>query len=850
MAVFGLRLSSLVRFYVWRLRRHPLQELFAGVGIAVGVALIFAVQVANTTISGSAEKLVRGITGDATLQLGARSADGFRQRTAAEVERMPGVREAAPLLRSRVALVGPGGRRQVELVGVTVDIAALGGELTRNFGTGGVQMTDGLALPEDVAEAIGVGAGAPVTVLARGRRQRAEVGAVVASNTAIGVVAGSQTAVSALEVAQRLTGMEGRITQLLVAPRPGRKDEVERGLDTLAGDSLAVTSSDHELDLLRQATQPNDQSTGLFAGISAMVGFLFAFNAMLITASERRRFVAELRMQGFAPRQIVTVLGFEALMLGVLASLAGLGLGELLSRAAFDDVPEYLTLAFPVGSERVVEASTIALALGGGMLAAFAASLRPLLDLRRRAPVDAVFRERGEPGEAIGARTSARLLVAGLLLIAATTALVLLAPEATVVGGVTLALATLLVMPAAFSAAARGVDRLARRSRRANMLALAMMELQSAKTRSIALAAVGALAMYGSVAIGGARSDLVRGFDEHTTEWIQNADLWVTTGGNDLMTDSFEGAGRAVAAVGRAPGVEGVRLQYGGHLDAGDRRLWAIARSPDDPTVLPPSQVVEGDPRLAAERLRGGAWVALSKAFADDRGVGVGDTIGLPSPSGAAQFKVAALTTNLGWPPGAVTFTARDYRRAWRADDPTAIEVDLAAGTTAAEGRRAVERALGPGTGLSVQTRAEREAQYFELGRQGLTRLTQISLLLLIAAALAVACALAATIWQRRPRLAALKIQGFDTWQLWRSLLLETGFVVGVGCAVGAVLGLFGHYLADRYLQLTTGFPAPFSVGGEQLVLAALMVTGIALAVSALPGYAAAQVPMRASFQE
>jgi ABC-type antimicrobial peptide transport system permease subunit len=105
-------------------------------------------------------------------------------------------------------------------------------------------------------------------------------------------------------------------------------------------------------------------------------------------------------------------------------------------------------------------------------------------------------------------------------------------------------------------------------------------------------------------------------------------------------------------------------------------------------------------------------------------------------------------------------------------------------------------------------------------------------------------------IWQTRRRLAALKIQGFDHRQLWRALLYETGFVVTVGCGVGAVMGLYGHALASRYLQQTTGYPAPFAPGATQLLLAIAFVAGTACAVAAIPGYRAAQVSPRLSFQE
>ena len=42
-----VRVSTLLALYGWRLRRHKVQELLAGIGIVVGVALFFGVLVAN-----------------------------------------------------------------------------------------------------------------------------------------------------------------------------------------------------------------------------------------------------------------------------------------------------------------------------------------------------------------------------------------------------------------------------------------------------------------------------------------------------------------------------------------------------------------------------------------------------------------------------------------------------------------------------------------------------------------------------------------------------------------------------------------------------------------------------------
>jgi putative ABC transport system permease protein len=80
--------------------------------------------------------------------------------------------------------------------------------------------------------------------------------------------------------------------------------------------------------------------------------------------------------------------------------------------------------------------------------------------------------------------------------------------------------------------------------------------------------------------------------------------------------------------------------------------------------------------------------------------------------------------------------------------------------------------------------------------------------------------------------------------------LLESAIVLGVGCVTGAIFGVYGHALASRALLLTTGFPAPFSLGSLRIFVTLGLVAGIAMVVIAVPGLLAARVPARASFQE
>lgn len=845
--IVGLRVGTLIDFYLWRLRRHGVQEMLAASGIAVGVALTFGVLLANTAINNSAGELDRQLIGSARLQLAARSSAGFDERIAKEAGELPGVQVASPVLRESATIVGPKGRQLVQLLGLTPSVAALGAHAVQNLGAGSALLVGGIGLAETPANEIGATAGEGVEVLADGEARRVALRLALDSAT-VGAVAASPIAVALLPVAQRLTGKEGRVTNVFIKPAPGAERKVEGELDRLAAGRLDVVPADNELRLLAVTAGPTNQSTMLFAVISAMVGFLLALNAMLLSVPERRRLVAELRLHGFDPPQVIAILLTQALTLGLVASLAGIAGGYFLSHTLFHQIPSFITFAFPIGSQQAVHADTVLIALGCGILAAVIASMLPALDMRRSRALDAVLREPGEPGQSINSQTTLRFGVLGGTLVLAVTVIVLFLPSLTVLGGAILALAVVCLVPCVFALARWAITPVSERVR-GSMLGLAMIELRSGATRSIALAAVAALAVYGSVAIQGTRNDLNRGLNNAIVQYLHTADIWVTTGDNVFTTDSFKANG-AVAAIARAPGVASVRVYQGGLLDVGSRRLWIRARPPTDSEMLQSSQLLQGNFAQATRRIRQGGWAAISNVFATERHLHITDTFTLPTPSGTAVLRVAAITTNTGWPSGAITLNTNDYHHYWQTTEPAALEVNLEPGVTPETGRRAVKAALGYRPALWVQTRAAREAQFRANVKQGLRSLGEIATLLLIAAALAIAFALGAALWQRRGRFAALKISGYDDLQLWRALLLESTIVLGVGCADGLVLGLFGHAVASRWLRITTGFPAPFSVGAPQVLLTLVIVCGIALVIVAIPGFSAAQVPPSVGFQE
>jgi putative ABC transport system permease protein len=832
-----LRLSTVAHLYRIRLRARIVQEVLALVGIAIGVALMFSALVANSSLTGSVKQLTSGIVGQTRYQVAARGGEGFDQRALERVRALPGVRDAAPVLEARAVVVGPSGRKPVLLVGGDPRFAQIGGPLLRQFTSRDLARQEAIVMPAPIAREIGAtfgrevevitGAGLTRTFLA-GQLQEPDIGSLVRSPVVL----------APLAYAQKLSGLSGRVTRIFVLPRRGADTRVRAALDRLAAGRLNVRQADAEVRVFEQAALPTNQSTALFATFAALIGFLFSASAVLLTVPQRRRFIADLSMAGHPPKVVVQIMLFDALVLGTTGALAGLALGDLLSRSLFSSVPGYLAFAFPIGAQRIIDWQSVALAVTAGFLAAIVAVLAPVREIFAQRP--SAQAPSAPPGYA------RRLLGVGATCLASAAAVLVTGPDGAVAwwgAMVALTIALLCLLPALFDLSASGLGLLGRRIQSpVPFLALTELGSRAARTRTLALGATGAIAVFASVAIGGARADLQRGLDASASDIDSNAAVWATFPGapNSFATTSFAVDG-VLARIERLPGVRAAREYHGGFLDIGQRRVWVLAPPAQAQSPIPPTQLLHGHLKPATQRIRSGGWAVLSEAVADERRVDIGDSIMLPTPV-PIRLRVAAVSTNLGWPPGAVVMNPADYARAWGSSAPSALHVSLDRDADPLMVEAAVGRALGARLPLTVETKRERERRHFAASREGLSRLTQISALVLGAAVLAMATAMAGVLWQRRPMLASLKVDGLREGSLWRALLLESGFLLGTGCLAGAVFGLAGQVMLSHALEAVTGFPVFYAAGALIAVATLVLVTAVALAILAVPGWMVVRV--------
>ena len=356
--------SNVLRLYRVRLRARWAQECLAIIGIAAGVALLFASQVSSTSLQGSVDQLTHGIVGNARLQLLARDPHGFAQTTLAQVRAVPGVRAAAPLLEAGADAHGPRGGASVELIGADESLAALHGSLVGNRSLAPFGGIGAVVLPAPLANTLGVVKfGQEVTLQVAGQTVQAPLYQVL-DRRQIGALTASPVVLAPLTYAQEVTGLRGRVTRILVQPAPGAQASVRAALTKIAAGHVNVEPADYDEQMFTRAADASNQSTALFSAISALVGFLFAFNAMLLTVPARRRLIADLRRDGYTPATVLAVMLLDAIGLGAIGCVLGLALGQELSIHFLRSEPAFLSLAFAVGSERVVTTQTISISIG------------------------------------------------------------------------------------------------------------------------------------------------------------------------------------------------------------------------------------------------------------------------------------------------------------------------------------------------------------------------------------------------------------------------------------------------------------------------------------------------------
>ena len=215
----------------------------------------------------------------------------------------------------------------------------------------------------------------------------------VAQYGSVDSIGNASFAVFTVPAAQELLEREGQYDAISAAAVEGvSEDELVAAIEPVLPGNTEVVSASAEA---AAAVDEVDEFTAIFryfllafAGIALFVGAFVIFNTFSITVAQRTREFATLRTIGASRRQVLGSVILESLIIGLLASLIGLGLGVLLAEG-IEGLFRSLGVELPT-ADRVFALRTVVVALVVGVGITLAAGLFPAIRATRVPPIAAV----------------------------------------------------------------------------------------------------------------------------------------------------------------------------------------------------------------------------------------------------------------------------------------------------------------------------------------------------------------------------------------------------------------------------------------------------------------------------
>jgi putative ABC transport system permease protein len=654
-------------------------------------------------------------------------------------------------------------------------------------------------------------------------------------------IGGATLVTTTLADAQRWYDLTGRFTGISVAAEPGVTPdtlaarlkkalpayaEVKTSAQTVADDTKAVS---HAIGTVLRTILL------AFGGVAMIVGAFIIFNAFSITVAQRIREFAMLRSLGATRRQVLVQVIGEAALLGLVASLIGIGAGlgiakgiNALFHAVGADIP---TAGIALAPRTIV----VSLVVGIGV--ALVAALGPALRATRVPPVAALHEGATLPPSRLSrygafvalaaALLGAVILAVGMFVHGPTTsrlaemglgAVLIFVAVAMVAKYVVRPLAAVLGWPAAKLAGSAG--RLARENATRN----------PARTAATAAALMIGLAVVVFVAVfaQGFKTSFVSAVDRSV-----NAAVVVSGQNGGTVPAAAVQAVRAVPVIGQATAITAATVQVDGH---GTASMVGV-----DPVTFAPMwrfHWLKGGSDALLGRLAAGQAL-VEEQFAATYGLAPGKRFSVLSQSGGrvrfvvvGEYRDPQLLTGF-----AVAESSFDQLVPANQRDP--VYVIATTHESPAAARAGVASALKAFPTATVQTKSQYTASLSKQVDQLLLMIYALLAVSVIISVFGIVNTLVLSIYERTREIGMLRAIGTTRRQMRRIVRYESVITSVIGGILGTVLGvLFAYVVTTRLASQGITFSVPWA----QLVVFLIVAAVVGVVAAVLPAYRASRV--------
>jgi putative ABC transport system permease protein len=828
---------------------HKLRLAATALAIVLGVSFVAGTYVLTDTISATFDNLFKQVTQgiDVAVRTNATfSSQGMETREPMpasvlnQVRAVDGVRVAEGNVTGYAQFVGKDGKPVTTGGAPTLGVSfAADTPFTAGSEIRAGRLPSGpgeVAMDARTAEDAGFRVGDRVKVLFQGPARTFTIVGIVGFGQADNL-GGATLAGFDLPTAQRVLNREGEFDEIDVAAEPGvtpeqLRDRIRAALpatyEVLTGEELAADQAAAINDTIGQFL-----GTALlaFAFVALLVGGFLIFNTFSIIVAQRTRELALLRCLGASRRQVLGSVLLESVLVAIVASLVGLGLGVLIALGLRALLSGFLGADLPSTGTRLLP-RTVIVALLVGLVVTVLSALLPARKATRVPPVAALqpetvvaptgFRRRRVVIGVLITAVGVALLLAGLFR-SEGNRLVNVASGAVVVFFGVAILSPLVARPLAqaigwpFARAFRLPGNLARQNAMRN----------PRRTASTAAALMIGLALVAFVSIFAAS---IKSSTAKTLEESVSADYI-------LSTDNFQPFSTEVAKrLAEQPQLEAVAAARFGiwKLNGATKQLQAV-----DPVAY--GKVVRTEVTSGSLDAMAGGGLAVKDTVAEANGWTVGETVAMEFPRGVQQVPVRAIYKDNSLN-GDYLLSLRNYERGYTDQLDSQVLVKAAPGVDPATSRAAIDRVVADFPNVTVRDQAEFRAETTRQINQIINLFYSLLGLAILIALFGIVNTLALSIFERVRELGLLRAVGATRRQLRSMIRWEAVIIAILGAVLGLAVGVFFGWTvvrASRGIGITD-FTLPIS----ELVLF-VVAAGLAGVLAAiLPGRRAARIDM------
>jgi putative ABC transport system permease protein len=665
------------------------------------------------------------------------------------------------------------------------------------------------------------GVGDHVRILLRDAPQTFKITGVVKFGTSDNL-AGATLAAFDLPTAQRLFDKVGRFDaiEVLAAPgadKAGLQHAIARvlpaGVEVVTGQTVA----DEQTSDINQALSFFSTALLVFAFISLFVGGFTIFNTFSIIVGQRTRELALLRIVGASRRQVFRSVLVEAAIVGLVASVVGLGLG-VLAALGLEALLKGFGITLPSGS-LVFATRTVVAALVVGLGVTVISAISPARRAVRIPPVAALVDYRGERGESLRRRIVIGTVIAVLGIAVLAVGLTKPAIQLVGVGAVAVFIGIGMLAPtvarpmsSVLGRPLAHVFRISGKLGRENSMRSPRRTAQTSSALMVGLALVSTIAVFGA------------SLSKSATASVDNAisAQYIVTNSNNAGSGQFSNSVATAAA--RVPGVTAVSTVYSGEFEFRGSlpSLTAVSTDHLSDTVILRMEAGTGAAALAAQEL------LIDTTTANKDHLSVGSVVAVKfAQTGNSTMRIGGI-----FKPNSLigSFLVGDGFFLSHFDSPLPVAVLIHTGSGAGNIKGAVARGLTAYPNLKIQTRAEFEKTQQAQVNQLLGLVYALLALAVVIALIGIVNTLMLSVFERTHEIGLLRAVGMKRRQVRAMIRAEAVILSLFGAIIGVVVGtaLGTAFAASLKQQGITDIVIPYGSLVTFLVIAALLGLGAA----------------------